>query len=123
MPHSKWGLARHSSIFGAEGLRSRLAEHIRLARLFAGWVDDSDDFERIAPVPFSVVCFRRRADDTVNERLLDAVNRTGEVFLSHTRLNGRFVLRLAVGNLHTTEAHVQRAWDLIREHSSRTIPD
>lgn len=96
---------------------------MRLARLFAGWIDASDDFERMAPVPFSVVCFRRRADDTVNELLLDALNRTGEVFLSHTRLNGVFVLRLAIGNLHTTEAHVQRVWELIRQHSSRPIPD
>jgi aromatic-L-amino-acid decarboxylase len=77
----------------------------------------------LAPVPFSVVCFRLRADDSANERLLEAVNRTGEVFLSHTRLNGLFVLRLAIGNLHTTEAHVQRAWELIRQYSSRPIPD
>ena len=110
-----WMVLRH---FGADGLRSRLSEHIRLARLFAGWIDAADDFERVAPVPFSVVCFRRRGDDTENERLLDAVNHTGEVFLSHTRLNGQFVLRLAIGNLHTTEAHVKRAWELIREHSS-----
>ena len=115
-----WMVLRH---FGAEGLRQRLEEHMRLARLFAGWIDASDDFERMAPVPFSVVCFRRRADDTVNELLLDALNRTGEVFLSHTRLNGVFVLRLAIGNLHTTEAHVQRVWELIRQHSSRPIPD
>ena len=115
-----WMVLRH---FGAQGLRQRLSEHMRLARLFAGWIDASDDFERMAPVPFSVVCFRRRGDDTVNERLLEAVNRTGEIFLSHTRLNGQFVLRLAVGNLHTTEVHVQRAWELIREYSSRPIPD
>jgi aromatic-L-amino-acid decarboxylase len=125
-----WMVLRH---FGADGLRARLAEHIRLARLFASWVDESPDFERMAPAPFSVVCFRARPssgesadDDTLdafNERLLDAVNRTGEVFLSHTRLNGRFVLRLAVGNLHTTEAHVRHAWELLRAQSRRSIPD
>lgn len=114
-----WMVMRH---FGAEGLRDRLAEHIRLARLFASWVDDSQEFERVAPVPFSVVCFRafppnptdELSGDTFNERLMEAVNRSGEVFVSHTRLNGRFVIRLAIGNLHTTEAHVRRAWDLFR---------
>ena len=114
-----WMVLRH---FGADGIRSRLAEHIRLARLFGSWVDASASFERVAPVPFSVVCFRARAHagdeaahDALNERLLDAVNSTGEVFLSHTRLDGRYVLRLAVGNLHTTEAHVARAWALLNE--------
>ena len=111
-----WMIMRH---FGADGLRARIAEHIRLAQSFASWVDESPDFERLAPAPFSVVCFRARgrqsADtDAVNERLLDIVNRSGEIFLSHTRLNGAFTLRLAVGNLHTTEEHVRRAWDLLR---------
>jgi aromatic-L-amino-acid decarboxylase len=107
-----WMVMRH---FGAEGLRERLGEHMRLARLFGDWVDASEDFERMAPVPFSVVCFRARASDESNERLLDAVNASGEIFISHTRLRGRYALRLAIGNLHTTEAHVVRAWTLIRE--------
>ncbi len=117
-----WMVLRH---FGADGLRARLAEHIRLARLFADWVDASAAFERMAPAPFSVVCFRARsatgdgrAADLLNERLLEAVNATGEVFLSHTRLDGRYVLRLAVGNLHTTEAHVRRAWTLLQEKAA-----
>ena len=107
-----WMVLRH---FGAEGLRQRLAEHMRLAQLFAEWVDASTDFIRVAPVPFSVVCFRADADDAFNERLLEAVNSGGEVFLSHTRLQDRFVLRLAIGNLRTTEAHVARAWALLQE--------
>ena len=107
-----WMVLRH---FGAEGRRERLAEHMRLAQLFAEWVDASTDFVRVAPVPFSVVCFRADADDAFNERLLDAVNARGEVFLSHTRLQDRFVLRLAIGNLRTTEAHVARAWALLQE--------
>jgi aromatic-L-amino-acid/L-tryptophan decarboxylase len=106
-----WMVLRH---FGAEGMRARLVEHMRLARLFAGWVDAHGDFERVAPVPFSVVCFRLRDTDQVNEALLARVNASGEVFLSHTRLDGRYVLRLAIGNLHTTERHVARAWDLLR---------
>jgi aromatic-L-amino-acid decarboxylase len=108
--------------FGADGLRDRLAEHMRLAQLFASWVDANPDFERLAPVPFSVVCFRARAHDSddmdrVNERILEAVNGTGEIFISHTRLDGRYALRLAIGNLHTTESHVMRAWELIQEHA------
>ena len=120
-----WMVLRH---FGAEGIREALAEHIRLALLFSRWVDADPEFERLAPVPFSVVCFRARplhgltAEDELdafNERLLDAVNATGEVFLSHTRLNDRFTLRLAVGHLRTKEPHVARAWELLKSHSSR----
>ena len=117
-----WMVLRH---LGAERIRATLTEHMRLARLFAQWVDDDPDFERLAPVPFSVVCFRVRpqalshddlALDSFNERLLGAVNASGDVFLSHTRLNGRIALRLAIGHLRTTEAHVARAWTLLRAH-------
>jgi aromatic-L-amino-acid decarboxylase len=122
-----WMVLRH---FGGDGIRAALAEHIRLAQRFAGWVDDDPDFERFAPVPFSVVCFRARPRDfhgsaaeldALNARLLDAVNATGEVYLSHTRLNDQFVLRLAVGHLRTTEAHVSRAWRLLREHTAQLL--
>ena len=113
-----WMVLRH---FGAAGLRRRLAEHIRLARWFADLVDAAPTFERLAPVPFSVVCFRARppgmedADiDGLNARLLDAVNRSGEVFLSHTIVEGRFALRLAVGHIRTTEHHVALAWTVLR---------
>jgi aromatic-L-amino-acid decarboxylase len=118
-----WMVLRH---FGASGIRAALTEHIRLAQLFSEWVDADADFERLAPVPFSVVCFRARprsgsiADgdlDGFNQRLLDSVNATGEVFLSHTRLKGQFVLRLAVGNLRTKEPHVARAWELLKVHT------
>jgi aromatic-L-amino-acid/L-tryptophan decarboxylase len=118
-----WMVLRY---FGAEGIRTRLAEHCRLARLFASWVDADPHFTRIAEVPFSVVCFRyephgpdEAALEQLNQQLLDAVNASGEVFLSHTRLRGQFVLRLAVGNLRTTDLHVRRAWDLLREHALR----
>jgi aromatic-L-amino-acid decarboxylase len=110
-----WMVLRH---FGAQGVRDRIAEHIRLARMFASWVDASTDFERTAPAPFSVVCFRARATDELNERLLERLNGSGEVFLSHTRLNGQFTLRLAIGNLHTTETHVARAWTLIQRFAA-----
>lgn len=108
--------------FGLAGLRRRIERHIELAQQFAAWVDAEPGWERLAPVPFSTVCFRYRPAgapdaevDARNERLMAAVNATGEVFLSHTRLGGRFAIRLSVGNLRTEERHVRRAWDLLRE--------
>ena len=110
--------------FGLEGLRRRIARHLELAGAFASWVDADPDWERLAPVPFSTVCFRWNPDgrsledaelDARNAAIMDAVNRTGEVFLSHTRLAGRFTIRLAIGNLRTEERHVERAWALLRE--------
>ncbi|MCI0588739.1 MAG: pyridoxal-dependent decarboxylase [Planctomycetes bacterium] len=109
--------------FGAEGLAARIREHIRLARLFASWVEADPGFERLAPVPFSVVCFRAKAEektvDGLNERILEEVNRTGEAFLSSTRIRGRLALRLAIGHLRTEERHVARAWALLRQFRSR----
>ncbi|HEX2091357.1 MAG TPA: pyridoxal-dependent decarboxylase [Longimicrobiaceae bacterium] len=108
--------------FGRAGIAERIREHLRLAREFAGWVDAEPGWERLAPVPFSTVVFRRIPDgipdeeaDRVNERILERVNATGEAFLSHTRIRGRLALRLAIGNLRTSEAHVQRAWELLNE--------
>ena len=116
-----WMVLRH---FGAAGIRARLAEHMRLARLFASWIDADPLFDRVADVPFSVVCFRYApqrvsADETdaLNAALLDRVNASGDVFLSHTRLNGRYVLRLAVGHVRTSESHVARAWELLRREA------
>jgi aromatic-L-amino-acid/L-tryptophan decarboxylase len=120
-----WMILRY---FGHEGLAARIREHCRLARDFAAWVADSPAWELLAPVPFSVVCFRARTDvegdteearaarpDALNERLMNAVNATGEAFLSHTKLNGVFTLRLAVGNIRTDETHVRRMWALLNE--------
>ena len=119
--------------FGLDGLRRRIERHIAMAEAFAARLDADPDWERLAPVPFSTVCFRYRPTalagreaepdvaarlDELNARLLDAVNRTGEVFLSHTRLAGRFAIRLAVGNLRTEERHVERAWELLRREAA-----
>jgi aromatic-L-amino-acid decarboxylase len=112
--------------FGARAIRHHLSEHMRLATQLASWIDAHPDFERLAPVPFSVVCFRWRpanrsmsdeALDAANERLINAVNDTGDVFLSHTRLHGRLALRIAIGHLQTEERHVRRAWELLQENS------
>jgi aromatic-L-amino-acid decarboxylase len=119
--------------FGLAGLRRRIAHHLAQAQELAGWVDADPDFERLAPVPFSVVCLRWRpaslADratepevgaflDERNQALLDAVNRTGEVLLSHARLGGRFTIRVAFGNLRTEERHLRRVWELLRREAS-----
>jgi aromatic-L-amino-acid decarboxylase len=115
--------------FGLEGLRRRIEHHLELAAAFAAAVEADPDWELLAPVPFSTVCFRWRpaalADrvrepavaeglDDANAAIMDAVNRTGDVFLSHTRLGGAFTIRLAVGNLRTEARHVERAWELLR---------
>jgi aromatic-L-amino-acid decarboxylase len=114
-----WFVLRY---FGGDGIALRLREHVRIAQLFASWVDQTPGFERLAPAPFSVVVFRHvphdAPDDDIdrwNARLLDRVNASGRVFLSHTRVNGRFGIRLAVGNIRTTEVEVGLAWDLVRE--------
>jgi aromatic-L-amino-acid decarboxylase len=109
--------------FGTRAIGERLSEHIRLAQTFSQWIDADPDFERLAPVPLSVVCFRWRPAgrsltdeglDAANERLVDLVNDSGEVFLSHTRLGGRVALRMAIGHWDTRERHVRRAWELLR---------
>jgi aromatic-L-amino-acid decarboxylase len=115
--------------FGLEGLRRRLRHHLEMAQAFSGWIDADPDWQRLAPVPFSTVCFRWRPRDLAgqseeadvhrsleeaNGRILDAVNRSGEAFLSHTRLDDVFTIRLSVGNLRTEARHVERTWDLLR---------
>jgi aromatic-L-amino-acid/L-tryptophan decarboxylase len=124
-----WMIIRY---FGHEGLAARIREHCRLARLFASWVEAAPGWELLAPVPLALVCFRAapardgESDDErsarldgLNERIMHAVNATGEAFLSHTKLHDRFTLRLAVGNIRTTEAHVARAWRLLQDARER----
>ena len=116
-----WILLR---MFGLEALRARINQHLALAAEFSSWIDADADWERLAPTRFSTVCFRfhprdRAAGlDELNAELMAAVNRTGEVFLSHTRLVGRFTIRLAIGNLRTEERHIARAWALVRREAA-----
>jgi aromatic-L-amino-acid decarboxylase len=111
--------------FGVEGLREAIREHCAMARELAGWIEEAEDFEVCAPVPFSVVCLRwlppgRGAEETeaMNRALMQAVNADGSIFISHTELDGRYVLRVAIGNLKTTGEHVLAAWRLIRDKAA-----
>jgi aromatic-L-amino-acid/L-tryptophan decarboxylase len=109
-----WAVLR---CYGRAGLQERIRRAIALAELFEGWVRDEPGWELCAPRPFSVVCFRREGSDAANEGLLERVNRSGEIFISHTKLDGRYVLRLAIGHESTTEDDVRRAWEVLCEHA------
>jgi aromatic-L-amino-acid decarboxylase len=117
-----WFVMRY---FGREGMIARLREHCRLARVFASWVEDSQNFEMMAPVPFALVCFRAcpvGVDDVdaLNERIMNEINTSGEAYLSHTKLNGKFTLRLSVGSIRVEERHLKKVWDLLNERVSET---
>ncbi len=113
-----WFILRY---FGREGVMQFLRRHNQLAREFAGWVDADSRFERVAPVPFSVVCFRLRGSDECNKTLLDKVNASGSTFLSHTALNNQYVIRIAIGNIATGRADVELAWKLIQAAAEEVL--
>ena len=107
-----WAVIR---CYGRSGLEERIREHVRLAQLFASWVEAEPGWDVVAPVPFSAVCFRREGSDEENRAIVERANATGEMFLSPTVLRDRTVLRLAIGNLRTTAEDVERAWTVLRE--------
>jgi len=107
-----WFVIRH---YGIEGLQHHVRQHVALAQQFAEWVRQDDRFELAAPVPLNLVCFRLQAGDAANQALLDRLNRSGELYLTHTKLNDRFTLRLSVGQTNTQERHVKKAWEAIRK--------
>jgi aromatic-L-amino-acid decarboxylase len=107
--------------YGRQGIIAMLRESIRLAQLLKYLVEADTDFEIAAPVPFSLVCFCYRSDNAFNQRLLAEINSSGKAFLSHTVLNGRFVLRFAVGNFQTTESDIHEVWQLIRQTAQQLV--
>jgi len=118
-----WMVMRY---FGHEGLAARIREHCRIARLFASLVDESPDWELLAPVPLALVCFRAKPEgvaadqlDALNEAIMHRVNASGRALLSHTRLNDKLTLRLSIGNIRTTEQHVRQVWQLLNEEMRR----
>ena len=111
-----WFVIRY---FGREGLIERIRDHCRLARLFASWVEESENFEILAPVPFALVCFRAcpsgvEALDALNEKIMNDINASGEAYLSHTKLDGKFTLRLSVGSIRVEEKHLVKVWELLQ---------
>jgi aromatic-L-amino-acid decarboxylase len=115
-----WFVIRH---YGVEGLRHHIREHVRIAQEFARWVEANDRFELAAPAPLSLVCFRHRGGDAMNQRILDRLNSSGDLYLTHTKLDGKLTLRLSVGQTRTRAEHVERAWRRIREEAETAGSD
>jgi aromatic-L-amino-acid/L-tryptophan decarboxylase len=111
-----WFVIRH---YGVEGLQYHIRGHVEMAQQFAEWVKQDDRFELAAPAPLNLVCFRHRAGDESNQRLMDRLNRSGALYLTHTRLNDRLTLRFCVGQTNTAHRHVERAWERIQEEAGK----
>jgi aromatic-L-amino-acid/L-tryptophan decarboxylase len=111
-----WFVIRH---YGIEGLRHHVRRHVELAQQFAAWVKEDDRFELAAPASLNLVCFRHRGGDSVNQALMDRLNRSGDLYFTHTRLDDRLTLRFCVGQTHTGLRHVERAWRRIREEAAK----
>jgi aromatic-L-amino-acid decarboxylase len=111
-----WFVIRH---YGVEGLQHHIREHVNLAQQFAEWVRKDERFELGAPAPLNLICFRHKGGDAANQAIMDRLNRSGDLFLTHTKLNGKLTLRLSVGQTHTQGRHVEKAWKRIREEASR----
>jgi len=107
-----WFVLRY---YGIEGLQFHIREHVRLAQDFANWVRGDERFEIAAPAPLNLVCFRLKSGDDATQKLMDALNRSGDLYLTHTKLNGKLTLRMCIGQTNTTERHVERAWQRIQE--------
>ena len=110
-----WAVLR---CYGRSGLQEHIRRGVRLAAAFERWVAAEPGWELCAPRPFSVVCFRLQGPDDRNRELLERVNAGGEIFISHAVLGGRYALRLAVGSMRSTEADVERAWELLRREAA-----
>jgi aromatic-L-amino-acid/L-tryptophan decarboxylase len=111
-----WFVIRH---YGIEGLQQHIREHVRLAQQFVGWVRSDARFELAAPAILNLVCFRLRSGDRANQLLMDRLNASGDLYLTHTKLDGKLTLRLCVGQTNTQARHVERAWQRILEEAAR----
>jgi aromatic-L-amino-acid decarboxylase len=113
-----WFVIRH---YGVEGLRHHVRRHVELAQQFASWVRADTRFELAAPAPLNLVCFRHRAGDEANQRIMDRLNASGDLYLTHTRLNERLALRMSIGQSQTELHHVERAWQRIRDEAAAIV--
>src|SRR4051794_38522064 len=109
-----WFVIRH---YGIEGLQHHVREHVRLTQQFVQWVRDDARFELAAPAPLNLVCFRLKSGDEANQKLMERLNQSGDIFLTHTRLDNKFTLRVCIGQTHTTERHVAQAWKRIQQEA------
>jgi aromatic-L-amino-acid/L-tryptophan decarboxylase len=114
-----WFVIRH---YGVEGLQHYVRKHVELAQKFKSWVEKSNSFELAAPAPLNLVCFRHLGGDAINENLLEALNATGQIYLTHTSLGGRYTLRMSIGQSWTQERHVEAAWKLIQRMAIEVEP-
>jgi len=111
-----WFVIRY---YGIEGLQHHIREHVRLAQQFAAWVRDDSRFELAAPAQLNLVCFRLLAGDQANQLFMDRLNGSGDLYLTHTKLDGKLTLRLCVGQTNTQARHVERAWERIRQETGK----
>jgi aromatic-L-amino-acid decarboxylase len=111
-----WFVIRH---YGVEGLQHHIREHVRLAQQFVEWVRGDARFELAAPARLNLVCFRLRSGDEANQRLMDRLNASGDLYLTHTKLDSKFTLRMCIGQTNTEARHVQRAWERIQEETAK----
>jgi aromatic-L-amino-acid decarboxylase len=111
-----WFVIRY---YGVEGLQNLIRNHVRLAQQFAEWIRASGQFELVTEPPLNLVCFRFRGSDEDNLTLMNNINQEGEIYFTHTKLDGKIVLRLCIGQTHTEDKHVVRAWNIIRENAAK----
>jgi aromatic-L-amino-acid decarboxylase len=111
-----WFVIRH---YGSEGLQHHIRHHVELAQQFAQWVRKDERFELAAPAPLNLVCFRHRGGDATNQALMDRLNCSGDLYLTHTRLSDKLTLRFCVGQTNTQQRHVERAWGRIQEEARK----
>jgi aromatic-L-amino-acid decarboxylase len=115
-----WFVIQH---YGVEGLQFLVRRHVELAQKFLGWVRDDDRFEILAPAPLNLICFRLAGDDAVNEELLLRLNNSGKLYLSHTKLNGKYTLRFCVAQMRTELRHVESAWNTICTEAAQLLSE
>ena len=111
-----WFVVRH---YGVEGLQHHIRRHVELAQQFTNWIKADERFELAAPVPLNLVCFRHKAGDKANQKLMDRLNKSGDLYLTHTRMNDRLTLRVCIGQTYTEERHVKKAWERIEQEADR----
>jgi aromatic-L-amino-acid decarboxylase len=113
-----WFVIRH---YGVKGLQYHIRKHVEMAQQFADWIRSSDDFELVAPVPLNLVCFAHKKGDDFNRKLLETINNQGEMYFTHTVINGKYVLRMCIAQTHTQPEHVTQAWQIIQKTARELV--